>query len=90
MCGLLTGAGWPRIRVDDLTAFAADLLAARDLWAGSEWVRDTFGADVQAHYTNMARVELAAFTSAVTDWERYRSGEWSYPEWDVITVVGSG
>jgi len=45
------------------------------LWEGSEWVRETFGADVQAHYTNMARVELAAFTSAVTDWERYRSFE---------------
>ena len=27
------------------------------------------------HYTNAARVEVAAFDSAVTDWERFRSFE---------------
>jgi len=30
---------------------------------------------VQAHYANMARIEIAAYGSAVTDWERYRSFE---------------
>jgi len=45
------------------------------LWEGSTWVRDTFGADVQAHYANMARIELAAYGKAVTDWERYRGFE---------------
>ncbi len=45
------------------------------LWEGSTWIRDTFGAEVQAHYANMARVELAAFNAAVTDWERYRGFE---------------
>ena len=33
--------------------------------------RSVFGDDVVDHYTNMARVELAAFESAVTDWELY-------------------
>jgi len=63
-------------------AYAADaehvpdsLLAARDLWAGSDWIRETFGADVQAHYTNMAQVELDAFGASVTDWERRRGFE---------------
>ena len=51
------------------------LLAAKELWAGSEWVGQTFGADVQDHYTNMARVELDAFGAFVTDWERKRSFE---------------
>jgi glutamine synthetase len=31
--------------------------------------------DVVAHYANMAAVELAAFSSAVTDWERFRGFE---------------
>lgn len=48
---------------------------ALELWEGSDWVRETFGADVQAHYANMARVELAAFGKAVTDWERFRGFE---------------
>jgi glutamine synthetase len=51
------------------------LEAAMDLWSGSEWVRDTFGEEVQEHYTNMARIELDAFKRAVTDWERYRNFE---------------
>jgi glutamine synthetase len=38
-------------------------------------VRDTFGEEVQEHYTNMARIELDAFKRAVTDWERYRNFE---------------
>ena len=45
------------------------------LWEGSEWIRSTFGQEVQDHYSNMARVELEAFGKAVTDWERYRSFE---------------
>ena len=45
------------------------------LWESSEWVRDTFGVEVQEHYANMARVELAAYNSTVTDWERFRGFE---------------
>src|SRR5436305_12095379 len=48
---------------------------ARDLFAGSAIAREAFGEDVVEHYLNMADVELAAFDSAVTDWERYRSFE---------------
>lgn len=45
------------------------------LWQGSAWIATTFGADVQAHYANMARIELAAYGRAVTDWERFRNFE---------------
>jgi len=45
------------------------------LWEGSTWVREVFGEEVHEHYANMARVELAAFNRAVTDWERLRGFE---------------
>jgi len=51
------------------------LKEARDLWANSAWVAETFGEDVQAHYTHMADTELDAFGRAVTDWERFRGFE---------------
>jgi glutamine synthetase len=44
-------------------------------WESSEIARATFGDDVVAHYANNARVELAAFDAAVTDWELYRGFE---------------
>jgi glutamine synthetase len=63
-------------------AYAADrprvpatLREAAALFAGSELARAAFGDDVVEHYTNMARVELAAFGAAVTDWERVRGFE---------------
>jgi glutamine synthetase len=48
---------------------------ARDLFAGSEVAVEAFGQDVVDHYLNYADVELAAFNSAVTDWERFRGFE---------------
>lgn len=48
---------------------------ARDLFAASTMASEALGDDVVKHYVNMARVELAAFDAAVTDWERYRSFE---------------
>ncbi|MDP9241196.1 MAG: glutamine synthetase family protein [Actinomycetota bacterium] len=48
--------------------------AAR-LWSGSDVARSAFGDEVVDHYANMARVELAAFDAAVTDWERFRGFE---------------
>jgi len=51
------------------------LAEALRLWEGSDWVRETFGPDVVAHYANMARVELDAFGRSITDWERFRSFE---------------
>jgi glutamine synthetase len=48
---------------------------ARDLFAASDVAREAFGEEVVAHYTNAADVELAAFQSTVTDWERFRGFE---------------
>jgi glutamine synthetase len=48
---------------------------AQALFAGSGVARDAFGQEVVDHYLNMARVELAAFNAAVTDWERFRGFE---------------
>jgi glutamine synthetase len=52
-----------------------NMYAARDLFAGSEIVREAFGSEVVDHYLNRARVEIDAFESAVTDWERFRGFE---------------
>jgi glutamine synthetase len=59
----------------DSARVPATMGEALDLWENSAWIRATFGEEVQAHYANMARVELAAFNSAVTDWERFRGFE---------------
>ncbi|MFI6508209.1 glutamine synthetase family protein [Streptosporangium sp. NPDC050855] len=48
---------------------------ALGLWEGSSFARDAFGEDVVSHYANNARVELAAFDAAVTDWELFRGFE---------------
>ena len=48
---------------------------AHDLWTGSSVAQEAFGAEVVDHYANAARVELAAFNRAVTDWERVRGFE---------------
>jgi glutamine synthetase len=51
------------------------LKEARDAFAGSAITRALLGDEVVDHYTNMADVELAAFESAVTDWELRRGFE---------------
>ncbi len=51
------------------------LREAREVFASSELARATLGDEVVDHYTNMADVELSAFESAVTDWERRRGFE---------------
>jgi glutamine synthetase len=48
---------------------------ALDLWEGSDVARAAFGEEVVAHYANNAKVELAAFDAAVTDWELVRGFE---------------
>jgi glutamine synthetase len=48
---------------------------ARELFANSAVARAAFGDEVVDHYLNYADVELAAFNSAVTDWERFRGFE---------------
>ena len=53
----------------------ANLRDAAALWEESALAREVFGADVVEHYANNARVELAAFDAAVTDWELRRGFE---------------
>jgi glutamine synthetase len=60
---------------DDLEHVPSTLRDARDLFAGSTLAREAFGQEVVDHYLNNADVELAAFQSAVTDWERVRGFE---------------
>ena len=61
--------------VGDYEHVPTTLAQARDLLAGSAIARGAFGDDVVDHYVNAADVELAAFNSAVTDWERVRGFE---------------
>ncbi|MFE7412678.1 glutamine synthetase family protein [Streptomyces laurentii] len=51
------------------------LREAAELWENSEIAKAAFGAEVVAHYRNMARVELDAYDATVTDWELRRSFE---------------
>ena len=48
---------------------------AADLFRDSAVAREAFGQDVVDHYLNYAAVELAAYNSSVTDWERRRGFE---------------
>ncbi|SDK15198.1 glutamine synthetase [Nonomuraea maritima] len=45
------------------------------LFEASKLAHTAFGDDVVEHYANNARVELAAFDAAVTDWELFRGFE---------------
>ncbi|USX52370.1 glutamine synthetase family protein [Lentzea sp. HUAS12] len=51
------------------------LREAAELLSASEIARSAFGQDVVDHYLNAAKVELAAFDAAVTDWEKVRGFE---------------
>ena len=63
-------------------AYAADasrvpttLHEALDLFDNSKVAREAFSDEVVDHYVHAARVEVAAYDAAVTDWERYRGFE---------------
>jgi glutamine synthetase len=51
------------------------LAQARDLFASSALARTVFGDEVVDHYVHAADIEIEAFNSAVTDWERVRGFE---------------
>jgi glutamine synthetase len=51
------------------------LQEARELFAASAVAQEAFGDEVVGHLVNQADVELRAFGSAVTDWERRRGFE---------------
>ncbi|MDQ4106790.1 MAG: glutamine synthetase family protein [Actinomycetota bacterium] len=59
----------------DKPQLPSNMYEARDLFTNSAVAREAFGDEVVDHYTNMAQVEIDAFESAVTDWERYRNFE---------------
>ena len=61
------GSGAPRM--------PTSLAEAVELFERSDIARAAFSGDVVDHYAHAARVELAAFGAAVTDWERYRGFE---------------
>jgi glutamine synthetase len=65
----VTGNAYSR---SDVERVPASLTEAAALWEGSELARAAFGKEVVDHYANMARVEVAAYQSAVTDWELRR------------------
>jgi glutamine synthetase len=61
--------------VSDKPHVPSTLLEARDLFAASTVAEQVFGKDVVEHYVHAADVELQAFNTAVTDWERVRGFE---------------
>jgi glutamine synthetase len=70
-------AAVPGNAYDDAAAprVPATLRDALTLWESSGVARAVFGDEVVAHYANAARIELAAFDAAVTDWELFRGFE---------------
>jgi glutamine synthetase len=59
----------------DVARVPATLRDSAALFAQSAIAREAFGDDVVDHYLNNARIELAAYDAAVTDWERVRGFE---------------
>ncbi|MFJ4208786.1 glutamine synthetase family protein [Paenarthrobacter sp. NPDC089675] len=59
----------------DAERLPTTLRDARDLLAESSIARKAFGDDVVDHYVHAATVELTAYGSAITDWERTRGFE---------------
>jgi glutamine synthetase len=53
----------------------SSLRDAAELFANSTIAKEAFGQDVVDHYLNYARIEVAAYDSAITDWERVRGFE---------------
>jgi glutamine synthetase len=61
--------------VSDSQRIPSSMNESLALWENSAWVKETFGAEVQAHYANMAKIEIAAYGKAITDWELVRNFE---------------
>jgi glutamine synthetase len=59
-------------QAQDLPRVPSTLREAQAAFAGSDFVREAFGADVQAHYAHFFDVEATQYENAVTDWERWR------------------
>jgi glutamine synthetase len=61
--------------LSDKPRVPSSLAEAADLFGASPVSREAFGDEVVDHYLNNARIELDAFSRAVTDWERFRGFE---------------
>lgn len=59
----------------DSARLPSSMPEALELWENSIWIKEVFGAEVQAHYANMAKIEIAAYGKAITDWELFRNFE---------------
>ena len=59
----------------DSARLPSSMPEALELWENSVWVKEVFGPEVQAHYANMAKIEIAAYGKAITDWELFRNFE---------------
>ena len=59
----------------DSARLPSSMPEALELWENSAWVKEVFGAEVQEHYANMAKIEIAAYGKAITDWELFRNFE---------------
>ncbi|SDL13827.1 glutamine synthetase [Cryobacterium psychrotolerans] len=59
----------------DVPRVPATLRESAALFARSAFAREAFGNEVVDHYLNYAQIEIAAYDSAVTDWERVRGFE---------------
>jgi len=59
----------------DAARVPSTLRDAAELFAASDIAKAAFGEEVVEHYLNNARIELAAYDAAVTDWERVRGFE---------------
>jgi glutamine synthetase len=82
---LASGLDGIRNKVQPPNCFVGDVYAARnlptvprtlaeaaELFAKSEFAKGALGDAVVEHYSHFFRTEVAAFNSAVTDWERTR------------------
>jgi glutamine synthetase len=59
----------------DVARMPTTLHEAVELFANSSVARAAFGDEVVEHYAHAGRIEVEAFNTAVTDWERYRGFE---------------
>ncbi|MBU2514867.1 glutamine synthetase family protein [bacterium] len=57
---------------DHLPRVPETLVEAKQLFENSRFVKDSFGAEVQVHYTHFFNKEIEFFNNAVTDWEKKR------------------
>ncbi len=61
--------------ISDAERLPTTLAEAAEAFEHSTVARAAFGDEVVEHYLNNARVEVAAFNAAVTDWEKVRGFE---------------